>query len=129
MEIINSFHPHSFPCRPAGPSQGEGEGGGITQALSSMNIFRLFKKEDQVKNQNGSQSLEKILGHFTDLVKENNETLEWTDLPFPCTSGGGPPTFSASAVSAAPRSIRTPSRQAAPGMCFFRSWMSLRTCS
>ena len=46
-----------------------------------MNFFRLFKKEDQVKNPNGSESLEKILGHFTDLVKENNETLEWiTDL-------------------------------------------------
>ncbi len=41
-----------------------------------MNFFRLFRKEDQVKNQKGSESLEKIFGHFTELLKENNETLE-----------------------------------------------------
>ncbi len=41
-----------------------------------MNFFRLFRKEDQVKNPKGSESLEKIFGHFTELLQENNETLE-----------------------------------------------------
>jgi pyruvate, water dikinase len=44
--------------------------------FSPMSFFRLFKKEDQVKNPKGSESLEKIFGHFTDLLRENNETLE-----------------------------------------------------
>jgi pyruvate, water dikinase len=41
-----------------------------------MNLFRLFRKEDQGKKPKGSESLEKIFGHFTELLKENNETLE-----------------------------------------------------
>ena len=41
-----------------------------------MNFFRFFRKKDQVKNSKGSESLEKIFGHFTELLKENNETLE-----------------------------------------------------
>ena len=41
-----------------------------------MNFFRLFKKEDQAKSPKGSESLEKIFGHFTELLRENNETLE-----------------------------------------------------
>lgn len=41
-----------------------------------MNLFRLFKKEGHIKNLKGSESLEKIFGHFTELLRENNETLE-----------------------------------------------------
>ena len=77
----NNSTPTLSPCRPAGPSKGEGKGGGITQSLSSMNFFRLIDKKNKVNNPKGSESLEKILGHFTELIKENNETLEWiTDL-------------------------------------------------
>jgi pyruvate,water dikinase len=41
-----------------------------------MNLFRLFKKEERTRALKGSASLEKILNHFTELLKENNETLE-----------------------------------------------------
>jgi pyruvate,water dikinase len=41
-----------------------------------MNLFRFLKKEDQIKSPKGSESLEKIFGHFAELLKENNETLE-----------------------------------------------------
>jgi pyruvate,water dikinase len=41
-----------------------------------MNLFRLFKKEGHGGDSKGSPSLEKIFNHFTELLKENNETLE-----------------------------------------------------
>ncbi len=41
-----------------------------------MNLFRLFKKEGRAGHFGGSTSLEKIFNHFTELLKENNETLE-----------------------------------------------------
>ena len=46
-----------------------------------MNFFRRLRKEDSSKISQGSDSLEKIFIHFTELLKENNETLElMTDL-------------------------------------------------
>ncbi len=41
-----------------------------------MNFLRLFKKEDKPTSPRKPASLEKIFGHFTELLKENNETLE-----------------------------------------------------
>jgi pyruvate,water dikinase len=41
-----------------------------------MNFFRRLKKEDPSKSSGSSESLEKIFTHFTELLKENNETLE-----------------------------------------------------
>ena len=41
-----------------------------------MTLFRLLKKEDPAQGPKGSESLEKIFGHFTDLLREKNETLE-----------------------------------------------------
>ncbi|MBI5605330.1 MAG: phosphoenolpyruvate synthase [Deltaproteobacteria bacterium] len=46
-----------------------------------MRFFHLFKKEDRTASPGKSDSLEKTFAHFTELLKENNETLElMTDL-------------------------------------------------
>ncbi|OGP50139.1 MAG: hypothetical protein A2Y79_07460 [Deltaproteobacteria bacterium RBG_13_43_22] len=41
-----------------------------------MNLLRLFKREERQGTFRGSESLENIFGHFTELLRENNETLE-----------------------------------------------------
>ena len=41
-----------------------------------MNLLHLFKKEDKTTSPRELGSLEKVVFHFTELLKENNATLE-----------------------------------------------------